>query len=127
MNEQFLPQFLLQLVRQAPVLLVGLVALVLAALYLRRWPKPATLTLIATALLIVNGVGGAFVYVYLISQRSNETPQNVAFLIGIFTMGASVVRAVGMALIVAAVFSGRPAPLYPSEPMPFKNEGPFKV
>ena len=98
-----------QLAYAGPVILVYLVGLILAVIFIKKYPVPAILTLLAMIVLLGTIFGVAFAQTYLIRARlgsggsmaSYATMQSMVSLIGI------VMRALGSALLLAAVFVGR--------------------
>lgn len=106
MNGSFLIQ---QLAYAGPVIVVYLVGLVLAVIFIKKYPGPAILTLLATIILLGNIFGIAFAQAYFIRARlglggsmaSYSTMMSVVSIIG------SIMRALGSALLLAAVFVGR--------------------
>ena len=106
MNFFFLLQ---QLAYSGPVIIVYLVGLGLAVTFIRKYPVPAILTLLASIILLGNIFGITFAQVYLVRARlgssgsmsSYNTMQSMVSIIG------SIMRTVGSALLLAAVFWGR--------------------
>lgn len=109
------PLWLQQLVYQLPGLLVYTLGLLLALVYWRRCHGPALLTVIGCGLLFLTAVGHTAVYVVLVEQRqAGEIPHEqfarVMSLLGLVSSGT---RAVGLALVVIAVFVGRGGSRHP--------------
>ncbi len=100
---------LMQLVASAPLLLVYVVGLALALVFRRRYPTPCLLTLIATAVLLVVTAAQPFVHQYLFLQRHERgwNEQTYGWIVSVVAITGSVVRAVAIALLLAAVFLGR--------------------
>jgi hypothetical protein len=113
MNSSLLIQ---QLAYAGPVIVVYLVGLVLAVIFIRNYPVPAILTLLATVILLGNIFGNAFAQEYFIRARlapggsmaSYSTTMSVVSMIG------SIMRALGSALLLAAVFVGRKSKTIPA-------------
>jgi hypothetical protein len=115
--------FLMQLVAQAPLLLAYLVGFILALALRSRYPGPALLTLIATALLLVISVAQPFVFLYIISARAewDLDHKHEAWMLSVSTIIGSTIRAASFVLLLAAVFSGRrrlARPVALPEPLP---------
>jgi hypothetical protein len=121
-NSLWLSIALSQLIALAPMLLVYAVASILAMTKLRIHPRPAVLTLLGVGVLAVSSLVGIGVYAALAELRMNSgmEPRQSAALQGAISMALRILQAVGMGLLIAAIFSGRPKPLYPDEPRPFK-------
>ena len=110
-----IPFWLQQLVYQLPGLLVATLGLLLALVYWRRCPGPALMTVVGCGLLFVTAVGHTAVYAVLWEQmRAGEMPHEqfarVMSLLGLVSSGT---RAVGLALVVIAVFVGRGGSRHP--------------
>lgn len=91
-----------------PQLLVYLIGGIVSLVYLRRYPAPATIVLIASVLLATASVSVPVAQALLIEQRGLSTHRNLMMLLGI---GGSVIRAIGHGLVVLAAFIGRqPSP-----------------
>ena len=109
MQTNLAPVLVQNLLVQAPQLLVYIVGFVLSMVFWSRHPKVSGLTLVAMILLLLTSVVSAGVYVwlprYFIEQhyaRSGEAAVYAAV-----NMVISVVRALGLGLCLAAVFSMR--------------------
>lgn len=98
-----------QLLFQAPMLLVYLVGFVLAMVYLKKARVPAILTMLATGALLLVAVATAAAQSYLIGSQmaAGGSAAQIGRWMAIMGISASVIRAVAMALLVAAVFTGR--------------------
>src|SRR5215207_10536604 len=95
-----------QLAGQAPVLLVYVVGLILCALWSRRAPSAAMYAMIGCGLLLMTSVGVTVLQMYYINNRGAQpTLGYVMFVIGVT---GSILRAVGIGLLLAGVFAGRP-------------------
>jgi hypothetical protein len=98
-----------QLAYSGPVIIVYLVGVGLAVTFMKKYPVPALLTLLAMIMLLGNIFGVTFVQAYLIRARlgsgapmsSYNTMQSMISILG------TIMRAVGSALLLAAVFLGR--------------------
>ena len=108
-NTSMLMYFANQMLAQAPILLVYLFGIILCAMRWQRAPKAAMLALIGTGVMLLTTLVFGFMNAYLITNQINSgTPisgvgQSLAFL----SMGASILRAAGFALVLAAVFAQR--------------------
>ena len=98
-----------QLGYAAPLLVVYLVGIVLAAIFVRKYPLPAMLTLAGCVILSINVVALAITQGYLIIARVQSGwsgPEYAQMTMVVSAIGA-IVRALGSALLVAAIFVGR--------------------
>jgi hypothetical protein len=85
-------------------LVVIVPALMLAIANLHRYPRPAGLTALAAALLLAATIGGPVYQAYLLQRPVAEQVHSQIMLATFF---AATARAVAIALLFAAVFSGR--------------------
>ena len=106
MNSSFLIQ---QLAYAGPLIVVYLVGLVLAAIFIKKYPGPAILTLLATIILLGNIFGVAFAQGYFLRARLGSGGSMVSYstMMSAVSIIGSIVRAVGSALLLGAVFVGR--------------------
>jgi hypothetical protein len=104
-----LPPFLLQLVGQSPVLLVYLVGIILCLAFRSRCPGPCALAGIGLTLLLVTSVAQTWLFMYFFHAMHEHgwTQERYSMMNSITILGSNVIRAVGMALLVAAVLVGR--------------------
>lgn len=103
-------QYVLQQLGYAtPLLIVYLVGIVLSAVFVRKYPFPAMLTLAGTLILFVNVIALALVQGYFIYSRvqSGWTVQEYSQISTIVSAIGAIVRALGSALLIAAIFVGR--------------------
>jgi hypothetical protein len=109
MGEAGTSYLLSQLGYQAPALLVYLVAFILALVYMRRASMPCVLTLVGVGILVVTMLAVAVVQASLLDSRhaDGRDPAEFARLMTIVGIAGSCVRAVGLGLLVAAIFAGR--------------------
>ena len=98
-----------QLAYAAPALIVYLVGMVLAVIFIRKYPGPAILTLLATVILLVTTIGTALAQVYFMRLRveSGWTTARYGQMMSVVSIAGSMLRALGLALWLAAVFVGR--------------------
>ena len=95
---------------QTPQILVYVIGVILALVFVRRCPAAAILTLAATAILTVTALGHAAALGFLIHQRAGDGNWNVEMhqqLMLIANILSSLARALGLALLLSAVFVGR--------------------
>lgn len=104
------PMFLQQLLPQAPSLLAYAVGLAFALYSWRRWPITSLLTAAGTGLLLIVAVGHAIAVHYVFSSRDSIAPdaRDLSSLLISMSLLAGLVRALGIILLLVAVFLGRP-------------------
>ncbi len=100
---------LTQLMYQAPMLIVSLVGLILAAVNRNRCPTPAMLTILGCGLIFLVGLAQPVVFWVMMQQREEANLDAKQFGQMLSTIGLvwSGLRAIGVALVVIAVFMGR--------------------
>jgi hypothetical protein len=112
MNE-IVSLFLKSAAEQSPILLTYFVAIFVAVIFWERAPRPSGLVLIAILVLLVTSFGQMFVFAWLMSRTAKSFDAlGVARLIWMESAIAffvSIIRAVGMAILLAAVWVGRQA------------------
>jgi hypothetical protein len=102
--------FLLQqLTYSVPALLVYVAGLVLAIIFLRKYPASAMLTLCGSVALLVTTIGLSLAQFYIFRYRleygwSSATYSQVLLIVSLV---ANIIRALGLALWLTAVFVGR--------------------
>jgi hypothetical protein len=98
-----------QLAYAAPALIVYLVGMVLAVIFIRKYPGPAILTLLATIILLVTTIGIAMAQVHFMRLRVEPgwTTARYGQVMSVVSIAGSMLRALGLALLLAAVFVGR--------------------
>ena len=108
MNEIVIPA-LRQLLMQSPILLVYLAGMMFALAVWRRYPVPCVFVLIATTVLLVVSVAQTFLTQYLIHARVERgwEPAQLSWVLSASGLVGSVLRAIGLGLLLAAVFVGR--------------------
>jgi hypothetical protein len=109
-SDTILPTLFAYLV-QSPILLVWLAGFILAAVHWRKHPRVSLLTVIALAIFLIEGLVDTYLNLWLplmLSERGMAAVQMGQFFTakGIVT---SIIGAVAWGLVVAAIFSGRPA------------------
>jgi hypothetical protein len=104
-----LPELARYLGPQLPQLLVYLVGVVLSLVFWGRHPKVSGLTLVAMILLILTSVVSAGVYIWLPRYffEHHYSRSNEGSVYAMVNMVIGVVRAVGLGICLAAVFSMR--------------------
>lgn len=92
-----------------PLLIVYLVGIILSAVFVRKYPFPAMLTLAGAVILFVNVIAMALIQGYFINARveSGWTIAQYSQITMIVAAIGAVVRAIGSALLIAAIFVGR--------------------
>jgi hypothetical protein len=113
MGQAALGDLLRQLMYQSPQLLVCLIGFVLGLVYMSRHRSASLLAIWGTVLMMVTTLVAAAVHAYLLDRFLDEhwPADRYAMLSGVVAIVGSVLRGIGLALIVAAVFVGRrPAP-----------------
>jgi hypothetical protein len=104
-----------QLAYAAPLIAVYLVGLVLAVIFIKKYPGPAILTLLGIIILLGNIFGVTFAQAYFIRARLGSGVPMASYntIMSIVSIIASIMRAVGSALLLAAVFIGRKSKTIP--------------
>ena len=106
----FITSTLTQLAGQLPLMLVCLVGLVLALIFFRRLRGPSICTFIGAGLLLLTTIVTTFVQNYLIFFRDEMSlgQANLSQILMVLAILSNILRAVALALILSAVFMGRP-------------------
>ena len=102
--------FLLQQIAySSPMLLVYLAGVVLAIVFIRKYATSAMLVLCGSAILLITTISQTLVQFYLFRARieSGWTAAGYAQVQSIVSLVASIMRALGLSLWLAAVFVGR--------------------
>jgi hypothetical protein len=118
--------FLSQLAVQAPALLVYLVGLILALVFLRRYPGPSALTLVAAGLLLLISLAQSFLSVYLVRARADFgwSDARLGAMASANALAGSALRAVAFGLLLTAVFIGRRVKQRSGPMEPLRRPGP---
>jgi len=95
-----------QLLTQSPALLVYIGAIVACAIFWRRCWRAALLAMIGAALMLFSTLSNTLAISYLMGHQSGSASQTGAVL-QIIYFGVTLVRALGLALVIAAVFVDR--------------------
>jgi small-conductance mechanosensitive channel len=111
MNEIVSPTFE-QVAMQLPVLIVCLVGIVLALVFWSRSPMVSAFVLISASLLLLVSIAYLFASPTVLNASSKEgwTSERTALIVGAISVVYTVIRAAGLGLLLAAAFTGRPAP-----------------
>jgi hypothetical protein len=98
-----------QLAYAVPVLVVYLLGLILAVIFIKKYPGPAILTLIGIVILTATIFGISFTQAYLNEVRitSGWPFEKYSQTMSLVSLTGSIMRALGSALLVAAIFVGR--------------------
>ncbi len=99
-NNSIVPYMITQLGYQVPALLVYMFAFVLSLVFMRRALLPSILTLLGIAVLVLATFVGTVIQAYLIQNNNYKWLTAVG-------IGGSCFHAIGLALLVAAIFVGR--------------------
>ena len=90
-----------------PLLITYVVGMVLAARYWRRAPRPAMFAMSGLALLLLATVVGSAVQAFLLANTPPAGMAGVGTRLQLFGFAFTLLRAAGMGLVVAAVFTAR--------------------
>ena len=98
-----------QLAYSLPQLLVYLAGLILAIVFFRKYSAAALLVLCGSIVLLFTSLGQTFIQFYLFRARleSGGSAAGYAQMLSIVSVIASIMRALGLGLWLAAVFAGR--------------------
>jgi hypothetical protein len=98
-----------QLAVQSPVLLLYVVGLVLALVFWKRSPTASICTVIGLILMLATGVVMVFLQNYFLQARLSQhwSTFDVNRAMGISNIVANLVRAIGLILILVAIFVKR--------------------
>jgi len=100
----------LLILNQAPVLIVCVIGLILARVFWTRYPRPCAYSLIACLLLLLPRLAEILNiewYFFLFIQSASPGGLSSQPYLSIVWFASSLVHAVGLALLLAAVFIGR--------------------
>jgi hypothetical protein len=97
-----------QLFGQLPVLLVYVGGIVLCGVWSRRAPRAAMLAMIGCGLMLLTTVATSMAQTYFIVNRGGAPAASIGQIMFAIGIGGSLLRAGGLALLIAAVFAGRP-------------------
>ena len=99
-----------QLVGLAPILIVYVGGMVLAAVWWGRGPRAAALAMAGLALSLIATLGVTIAQSWAIGNRGTTPTTSLAYTMSMIGIGSSLLRAAGLALVIAGVFAGRPRP-----------------
>jgi xanthosine utilization system XapX-like protein len=103
---------LMQLLWQAPVLIVYLIGLILALIFLSRCPTPSVLVLVAiVVLLLMTGIH-PFVtqYFFHASNKMGWSHEKLSWILSAIGLTSSFFHAAALGLLIAAAFLQRRVP-----------------
>ena len=97
------------LLGQSPVLLVCVIGICIALVHLHCHTTPAVLSLVGCGVLILTTLAVTGVQMYLFQQRAGNGEAGIAYAqaMSVLMILGSLVRAIGLGLLVVAVFTGR--------------------
>lgn len=107
-NSPVVSQFLQQMIWQSPLLLVYIVGIAICAMRARRAPLAATLAVVGLAILLLATLVVPLVQAITIQNRGGGGAASISQMLMFIGFAGSVLRAAGAALLIAAVFTGRP-------------------
>lgn len=98
-----------QIAYSIPGLLAYLAGLILALIFIRKYPVPAMLTLVGSLILLVTTVGIILTQFYLFRSRLQYgwSGSDYSRMLGIVSITGNILRALGLGFWLAAVFVGR--------------------
>ena len=108
-NNTWLVTLFSQLAGQLPVLMVYVGGMALCAMWWRRARGAAMWALMGLTLMLVATVGSTAMQTYLFASRAGGagSMQQLSYVLFALGIGSSIVRAIGLGMLVAAVFVGR--------------------
>jgi hypothetical protein len=109
-----------QLMPQAPSFLVWLGGMVIAVVTWRRHPMVSLLALLSLALFFVLSVGGAFLFVWLVTRPVGDIER--ASLLSAVGLIRGALAAAGWVVLLVAVFGWRRPPVSVPPTPPFEEE-----
>jgi hypothetical protein len=127
MNVSSWPAIFGQLLSLAPVLIVLIGGMVVVGVWWRRAPRAAMLAMAGLGVMLLVSAVGPVVQWYLVMNRPAGGPvAGFARTMAILGIVLSLVRALGLGLLIAAVFAERPRvlggfdvrPAFPTPPPP---------
>ena len=109
MNDAMWSQVTSQILYQLPSLVVYFVAVILAFVYMGRSSLASMLTLVGVGIIVLAIFSGAFAQGYVMQNRFEKAGEANDFHMQMRMVGivGSCARALGLALLVAAIFVGR--------------------
>jgi hypothetical protein len=94
---------------QAPVFLAYVIAMLAAVIFWKRCPTACMLTFIGAGLLLALGIGQTLLQLFFFQARAGVggDPAQVRSMLQVIGLATNFLRALGVGLLVAAVFVGR--------------------
>lgn len=115
--DSFFSNAFTQLGRQFPTLLICVIGIFLGLLCWRRSPRASLLVVLAMGIMLANTVVSVFLFWFVVEVGWGELPLDT--VLSILFMSGNVFNAVGLALLLVAVYSRAPPPGEPApEPVP---------
>jgi len=114
MSDTLFGIYFYQLLLQVPVLLACVAGIIAALVFWQRYPRPAMLTLISMALLLITTLAQSFLSIYIgmqFRQSQYLSINQVGWLLAVNTIIWGVIRAATFFLLLAAVFKNRKEPI----------------
>jgi mannose/fructose/N-acetylgalactosamine-specific phosphotransferase system component IIC len=113
MNE-ILPFFLKSAAEQSPILLTYIVAIFVAVIFWERAPRPSGLVLLAILVLLFATIGQTFAIACLALSTAHAPDYahaipRLVWMQSAIAFAGSILRAVGISILLAAVWLGRNA------------------
>ena len=98
-----------QIAYSIPGLLAYLAGLILALIFIKKYPLPAMLTLVGSLILMVTTIGIILIQFLLFRSRLQNGWSGTDFnrMLGIVSIFGNILRALGVGFWLAAVFIGR--------------------
>jgi hypothetical protein len=100
-----------QVLMTVPMLIVYVGGMILAGVWWRRATRPAMLAMAGLGLMLLSTLGSSLATVYLIQSRGPSSMAAMGQAIAIMNGCFMLLRAIGLGLLIAAVFAGRPREL----------------
>ena len=109
MSQNSILPVLMQLAGQTPVLLVYVVGIILALVFWGRHRMPSMLTMIACVVMLVASIGQTILWHTLLQMRDSLgwPMQKYGSMMSMVSLVSSVVRAIALGVLLAAVFAAR--------------------
>jgi len=101
-------QMMAALTVQAPVLLVYLGGIVFSIVFWRRAPKAAMLAMVGSAVLLAAALALPPIQAWILNNRGSAGISSTGQTMAAVGFAFNVLRAVGIGLLIGAVFVGRP-------------------
>ncbi|WP_266160570.1 hypothetical protein [Dyella silvatica] len=108
-----LTTFLMMLLNNSPMLIAAVVGAIIAMVMWQRAPRAALLTLIACSIQLLSSLINTWIYGWYMPHAMHAEDQShtaIQLMIGVWGLCNSLMHVIMMALLIWAVFSGRPKP-----------------